>query len=441
MRLSVSDWDVFTAAGWSAKFFDAPTGGTDITAQITGPNGWQVALSNAAPRQLRVEASAPATAVVGASQTLTLRAEAGATGEVPAIDVVKAIYNVVNSAQPDVAIGRLNEDNLVDEWIGQDQFSPAAQKIAAVWGVDETQKFAVQITNKSSGASSFELAELAPPDGWTARFYDALQGGNLLQAGQSGIATPLIEPNASLKWRLELTATAPALRANLAIGVSGGSLSDEVAVDAAMQSLVGIEWSRDGETWTAVTTATKLQSERYQSLGFRGLKAVPDVGWPRGVLGPTWQWQGARLEGEKVWLSPRRVTDANGETAQATLGNSFEARMVVLPDVDLFLRAARGVMVAGATVAISIESKDEHKAALPGLRVRLRSRQNGADSGHFGQSPPGDVFVVTDAAGRIDTTWTAPTGTTGKVQISVEAVDGAGQVFGEGDTWNMEVTN
>ena len=221
---------------------------------------------------------------------------------------------------------------------------------------------------------------------------------------------------------------------------SRGTLSDEVTIDAALQSLVGLQWSRDGETWADVTATTKLQSQRYQSLGFRALKAIPEVGWPHDLFGPAWQWQGVNLEGEKVWLSPHSVTDGNGQIATATLGpNSFGATIVVLPDVDLYLEAARGVMPLGETVALSIKARDENDALLANARVRLRCTKDGANSGHFGNAPNGELFLLTDAQGNISTTWTAEAA--GRVQLSVEAVDSANAVFGEGDVWNMEVTN
>ena len=360
---------------------------------------------------------------------LTIADSAGAAGNT----------KTIVSAQPDVAISRIDSGFAVG-YTGAGQFNPTLQQISAVWGLGDAQSFALQITNTSANASAFELKAAMLPAGWTWKFYDALVGGALLGDGSKAITTPEIAPGKSVVWRVEVAAQVPATRASLPLRVSGGSLFDEVKLDAALQTLVGLEWSRDGEHWTAVTPLTKLQSQRYGTIGFRALKAVPDAPWPGEVIGPTWQWQGTTLQGGQVWLKPQRVTDANGETAQATLGNSFGAKIMVLPDVDLFLKASRGVMAAGATVTISIVSRDENKAGLAGLRVRLRSTKDGANSGHFGAAPPGEVFLLADAQGNINTTWTADAGTTGRVQISADAVDSAGQTFGEGDTWNMEVT-
>ena len=431
---SVPDWNAFSAEGWSAKFYDAPTGGTDISAQITGA-GWTTTHAAGSEPIIAWEISAPAEAS-DATRVLSVRAQIG-NG---ASDVVKASVRVLANVRPDVAISALYAENVAGDWIGRGELSPIAQRLQKVGAVGETHNFAVEITNTGAQATPFLLSWPQLAEGWTVQFFDALEGGTLLESDPTGLITPSIAPGQSLIWRAQVTGNVSALRASLTIRASAADLFDEVELDVAAQSLVGIQWSRDGETWTDVTAQTKLQSLRYGSIGFRGVKAIPEVGWPGGVLGPTWQWQDATLKGEKVWISPRHVTDAAGEAATATLGpDGFSSTIFVLPDVDLYLRAARGVMSAGATVAISIKARDENKAPLTNLRVRLRSIKNGAGDGHFADQPSGELFLLTDAQGNINTTWTADA--TGRTRLSVEAVDSADAVFGEGDTWNMEVTN
>ena len=436
VKVTLPDWAQFAAEDWSARFYDAPDGGNDITGQITGASGWQTVMNDGDERLFRAEVTAPAGAEADISKALTFRVEADPTSETPALDVVKATWNVVVSTQPDVSLSALDENGLTENWTGVDEFSPTVQNIETVFGEAQTQSFALRIKNSGDHAASFTLANPPLPPGWSAKVYDALQGGGLL-LGE--IVTPPIEPNQSIVWRVEVTAVAPARLATLPLRASGGALFDEVTISAAMQSLVGLQWSRDGASWHDVTATTKLQSERYASIGFRALKSVPSVGWPNALFGPKWQWQGTSLEAETVWLSPHHITDGNGQVATATLDdNSFGATIVVLPDVDLYLEAALGVMPVGETVAISIRARDENDAPLAGARVRLRCTKGGADSGHFGEAPSGELFLLTDAQGKITTTWTAES--VGRVQLSVEAVDGANAVFGEGDVWTMEVT-
>ena len=446
VKWSAPAWAAFAAQGWEARFYDAPQGGNDITAQITG-EGWTTRHNVGRDRIIRVEASVPGSATE-VTRVLGVRAQIGdgaasgaADGAAAGVaDLVKLSVRVLANAQPDVAISVLDENSLPEDYTGVGELSPTPQQVETVLGAGETHRFALQITNVSSQTTAFVLVLPTLDAGWELKVYDAFTGGTLLTGNEDGIETPTLAPGQSLQWRVEVTANVPATRTNLPLHVSGGEAFDEVEIDAALQKLVGLQWSRDGKIWADVTANTKLQAQRYQSLGFRAVKSVPEVGWPNDVLGPNWQWQGAKVKGEKVWLSPQRVTDGNGEIATATLGaDSFDVTIVVLPDVDLFIEAALGVMPLGETVAIAIEARDENNAPLANARVRLRCTKDGANSGHFGDAPSGELFLLTDAQGRISTTWTA--GAVGRVQLSIEAVDSADEVFGEGDVWNMEVTN
>ncbi len=434
VKWSVPNAQAFGAGGWQVHFYDEPQGGNDITVPLSGA-GWTTHYRDGQQPIIRFELTAPADAS-DVTRVLAVRAQIGEG----TADVVKASVKVLPNVQPDVSISALDEHGLPGDWVGEGQLSPTEQRVAKVWGASETYGFAVRIKNTGTQATSYQLSWPDLPDGWELTLTNALEGGTPMASGEAGPITPTIGPNQSLTWRAEVTANVPAQQVNLPIRVSAGDLFDEVEVGAAMQRLVGIRWSRDGENWTDATAETLLQSQRYGTIGFRGVKALPDVGWPNERFGPTWQWQGVVLEGETVWLSPHHVTGAAGENVTATLNqNSFSAKIFVLPDVDLYLRAARGTMTAGATVALSMEARDENKAPLPHLRVRLRSTKDGADNGHFGDAASGEIFLLTDAQGNINTTWT--TETVGRTQISVEAVDGANATFGEGDTWNMEVTN
>ena len=207
VNLKISDWATFAASEWSARFYDAAQGGNEITAQLTGSSGWNVAMSDGDEQLIRVEISAPEGTATGAMQTLTLRAQANSTGETSSIDVVKTIWNAVVSAQPDLAISRLDSSNLPETFVGIDELSPTAQQLAAVLGAGAAQNFALQITNKSNRASVFSLQVPTSPAGWSLKIYDALQGGALLTPIADAIETPAIAPNQSLWWRVEVTAS------------------------------------------------------------------------------------------------------------------------------------------------------------------------------------------------------------------------------------------
>lgn len=102
------------------------------------------------------------------------------------------------AAQPDVAVSRLDEAGLVVGYQGEGEISPKPQQIEAVWSAGDSPKFALQITNKSSAASEFELKAATLPAGWNWKFFDALAGGTLLKIGDKGLITPVIAPGKSL---------------------------------------------------------------------------------------------------------------------------------------------------------------------------------------------------------------------------------------------------
>ena len=92
VRLSVPDWSAFAASNWSARFYEAASG-ADVTGAITSAGGWEIALDAGEERELRLEVTAPSPVALGATQTLSLRAEANPTSETPAVDLVRASWS------------------------------------------------------------------------------------------------------------------------------------------------------------------------------------------------------------------------------------------------------------------------------------------------------------------------------------------------------------
>ena len=274
---------------------------------------------------------APAGAQAGALQALSVRALANATSETPAVDRVKTVWQAKVSQQPDVSLSALNEDGSPGEWSGEGQLSPTVQRVANVWSAGETRSFALKIKNTGAQAATFALSWPALPAGWELKIYDALENGAQLQGA---IATPSIDAGASLTWRAQVTATAApnaqTARAVLPIRASGGALFDEVGIEATVQSLAGLQWSVDNQTWTDVTPQTLILAEQMDTIGVRALKSVPDAPWPDSApLGPTWTFQGQTLWGETLWLHAVDLTGAGGDAATATLGKTLSLQIHV----------------------------------------------------------------------------------------------------------------
>lgn len=75
-------------AGWTVRYFDAASGGTDITAQVTGANGWRPQLASTVSQEFRVEVTAGVGVAAGAAQALWIQAQS--LGDATKSDIVVA---------------------------------------------------------------------------------------------------------------------------------------------------------------------------------------------------------------------------------------------------------------------------------------------------------------------------------------------------------------
>ena len=451
---TLDDWNPHI---WNIEYFD---GNTNITGALTGA-GWKRLMFDGESVELTVKLTPPANAT--ANERLEVRVSAqieNDDGSIAEQDVVRAVaYAKTAPARPDVAIGRLSSAGVahsycsnwvvsqgwerglrtlpntdrnsfgsgrkprrspyhttqLEHYTGQNEFSPTAQQLTSVVGEGMTESFALQITNSSNNASAFQLQGATLPEGWEWKFYDALQNGVALAWDDDGnIITPTIEAGKSLSLRVEVTASDGAGQAVLPLRVSDGGLFDQCEINAQVQSLAGLQWSRDGQSWQAVSGTTLLQIEQQATLGIRALKAKPDLPWPDAhVMGPAWGWQGTELEGETMWLQGQSVTAAGGETATATLKKALAAKIRVLPEYEVSLGVSNPNLMAGAgpqalnTATISARVATESNAPLANQRVRLRALhedQTPAGSWKGGQAEP---ILTTDAQGAVALQWTS----------------------------------
>ncbi len=226
VRWSVPDWDAFRADGWTAKFYDAPDGGNEITDQITG-EGWTTRHTEGFEPIIGWEMTAPEGAS-DVTRVLGVRAQVGGG----AVDVVKAIVRVLPNVQPDVSISRLNKNGGIENWVGKSEFSPKQQQVKAVVTAGEVRSFAMQIKNTSAQTTQFLLKLPSLPSGWSLKVYDAIEDGQLLDANdENTILTPEIKAGDSIDWKVEVTTGVSDEAETLPFNVSAGSLADEVEIE------------------------------------------------------------------------------------------------------------------------------------------------------------------------------------------------------------------
>ena len=243
VKVTLPDWAQFAAEDWSARFYDAPDGGNDITGQITGASGWQTVMNDGDERLFRAEVTAPAGAEADISKALTFRVEADPTSETPALDVVKATWNVV-APRLDLAI-RATSDGA---WLGQDirNESGAEQTVERV--VKPAQTVRGEIRLSVADAIAGQKVRWSVPDwdafvagGWELRFFDQPSNGNDITAAiRGGLWTTQHMPGYQPVIGIEVTAPADAADVTRAVLVRAQIDEDGGAADAVGLEMVAL---------------------------------------------------------------------------------------------------------------------------------------------------------------------------------------------------------
>ena len=213
-RVTIPDWAAFAAAGWTARFSNATSGGSDISSQITGTNGWSTVMSDGEAKSLRVEVTAPSGAAKGAKGALTFRVEADPTSESSALDVVKAVWTTV-APTPDLLV---RADKGEGAWRGEGVFNEtgAQQTLERVIKAGQAVRGAIKLS--VSDAVEGQLVRWSAPDfdqfatgGWQVRFFDQPVNGNDITAALSaGMWTTRHTPGTAPTIGIEVTAPADA---------------------------------------------------------------------------------------------------------------------------------------------------------------------------------------------------------------------------------------
>ena len=217
VRVTIPDWAAFAAAGWTARFSDATSGGSDISSQITGTNGWSTVMSDGEAKSLRVEVTAPSGAAKGAKGALTFRVEADPTSESSALDVVKAVWTTV-APTPDLSV---RADKGEGAWRGEGVFNEtgAQQTLERVIKAGQAVRGAIKLS--VSDAVEGQSVRWSAPDfdqfatgGWQVRFFDQPVNGNDITAALSaGMWTTRHTPGTAPTIGIEVTAPADATSA------------------------------------------------------------------------------------------------------------------------------------------------------------------------------------------------------------------------------------
>ncbi|MCK5579182.1 MAG: hypothetical protein KAI63_06635, partial [Planctomycetes bacterium] len=160
-------------SGWSVTYYNALSGGTDITGDVTG-DGWLTdPIGVGGDTEIRVEVS-PDNTVSGGS-TLDLYIASESTNQSNKRDTVKAVTTANNTYQADNRIKNSGESVYIGEhiWNSDGTNQTKAQTVDP----DNTVIYHIQIQNDGNNAESFSVTGTGGGSGWTLTYYDALSGG------------------------------------------------------------------------------------------------------------------------------------------------------------------------------------------------------------------------------------------------------------------------
>jgi len=211
-------------ANWGHRYFDALSGGSDITASITGA-GQQVTLDPGAFVEWRLEVTPDATSNAnGLDQTMVKAAVRGGNGKGngngAGVDLVKATTRL-GAPQPtpapvyqgDLSLRLQSETNFVGS--GVFETTPQTQVKTQTVSRGGTASFVFQLVNAGNQSDSLVFVGPASGSGWTNRVY-SLDGSGVATeittlATSTGWTTPALAPGDSVLVRLDILAggTAP----------------------------------------------------------------------------------------------------------------------------------------------------------------------------------------------------------------------------------------
>jgi len=190
-------------ARFKVQYFDAPVGGTDITAQIATTTWATPLLDHGAWCDLRVEVTPQAG--LAARTRMHIRIVAVRPPTAPLKDVALLTTTVALQRRPDGLIRVTDEASFAgDDIYNADGAGQTKELTVAAGGA---AVFLLRVQNDGSAPDQFQVAGPADSPGWTIRYYDAPTGGNDVTwgANRNGWLTRPTAVGATRDLRVEVT--------------------------------------------------------------------------------------------------------------------------------------------------------------------------------------------------------------------------------------------
>lgn len=163
----------FGTGAWTTEYYDALSGGNDITSQITSSSGWQITLAVGEYREILVKVR-PDGNMNGNIKKVELTSKSWS----PFIEKVDMVYmdTQCNVLQPDNQIKNRNET----VYIGNDIYNTTGQ-YQTKYQIARRMRPAVYHIKVENDGETWDIDWISGTGGdshWTVQYFDALTGGN-----------------------------------------------------------------------------------------------------------------------------------------------------------------------------------------------------------------------------------------------------------------------
>lgn len=166
-------------AGWTVKYFDAQSGGNDVTTGFTSA-GLVVGLPKFSSKTYRAEIT-PTNSVNG-GDVKTVGVRIVSINDATKQDKVIGSVQMNNRYQPDALVSLTPSPT---DFIGANVYD-ASQVVSAASAPGATKTYYLELNNNGNTTDSFTVTGTPAPAGWTVAYFDAFSGGNDITAAVTG---------------------------------------------------------------------------------------------------------------------------------------------------------------------------------------------------------------------------------------------------------------
>ncbi|MBI3922499.1 MAG: hypothetical protein HY318_13840, partial [Armatimonadetes bacterium] len=195
-----------TSSGFDVKYFDALSGGTDITSLVTGA-GKTFNLAPAASREFRVEVTPnpdPNSPAVGTMKEVTVALAGGGS-----IDSVNTTTTVTSTDQGDLMIRNPSEVDADYATNNVYETSPSTQVRTQTVDPGTPATYLMKLQNDGNRTQTYTVVGTGDSTGWTAQYFNAHTGGTNITASVTGTGRQFVLPVAGEQLlRVEVTPSA-----------------------------------------------------------------------------------------------------------------------------------------------------------------------------------------------------------------------------------------